>query len=351
MDTKRKIDDHKLIYHPKRVSQWLEKGDCYPVYVEIEPTNRCNHNCIFCGLDWARGRIDIDTKIMLDTLGQMGKLGVKSVCFAGAGEPTLHKDFPLFVKHAKESGIDVSFSTNGAFFDPEKAKATLPYASWIRFSFNAGTPETYSKIHRCSEKDFDKVISNITAAVEIKRKNNYLVDLEVQIVLMPENADTVLQLGEICKKIGVDLFLVKPYSRNPNSINKHDIDYKKFQGLKEGLEKLSDKDFTVVYREARMDRIETGKDYPVCHGLPFFAIITAAGNISPCNFYFNKEEFSYGNLNENSFEEIWTGKKRKQVLDKIKNLGVNCCETGCRLDKINSYLNRLKNLSSNDNFI
>ena len=39
--------DFDRIYHPERVSEWLRKGDCYPIYVEIGPTNRCNHHCIF----------------------------------------------------------------------------------------------------------------------------------------------------------------------------------------------------------------------------------------------------------------------------------------------------------------
>ena len=55
------IDSHKLMYHPERVAEWKEKGDCYPIYVEIGLTNVCNHKCIFCGLDWARGKNILDT--------------------------------------------------------------------------------------------------------------------------------------------------------------------------------------------------------------------------------------------------------------------------------------------------
>ena len=42
MSDKYKIDSHKLIYHPTRVSQWYEAKDdwnklkvVYPIYVEI----------------------------------------------------------------------------------------------------------------------------------------------------------------------------------------------------------------------------------------------------------------------------------------------------------------------------
>ena len=42
------VDNHKLMYHPERVSEWEEKGDCAPIYAEIGPTNTCNHRCGFC---------------------------------------------------------------------------------------------------------------------------------------------------------------------------------------------------------------------------------------------------------------------------------------------------------------
>ena len=31
------IDGHKVHLHPKRVAEWLETGDCYPLDVEIGP--------------------------------------------------------------------------------------------------------------------------------------------------------------------------------------------------------------------------------------------------------------------------------------------------------------------------
>ncbi len=345
------IDSHKLMYHPKRVSKWLENKDCPPIYVEIGLTNICNHKCIFCGLDWARGTNTLDTNNLVENLKNMADYGVKSICYSGAGEPCLHPDFALIARKTKELGIDVSFSTNTTLFNEKKALETLPYTSWIRFSIDAATPETHSKIHGCSLEDFPIILENLKKAVEIKRNNNYPVTLGVQFLLLEENADELIKLAEILKKIGVDNLQVKPYSQNPKSINKFSIDYNKFISLKEKLDALSDDKFKVHFRLHRIDSVSHEQDYPECYGLPFFAVINEKGNVEPCHLYYDDEEFAYGNINESLFSQIWQSEKRQEILEKLRKLGVHDCKKGCRLDLINKYLCRLKNPGLHENFI
>lgn len=345
------IDSHKLMYHPQRVSEWIEKGDCAPIYVEVGLTNICNHNCFYCGLDWARGKNTLDTKTLLETLEDMANYGIKSVCFSGAGEPLLHKDFSLFVKKTKEYGVDVSFSTNTVLFNEGIAEKTLPYTSWIRFSVDAATSETHAKIHGTSEKDFPKILKNLSNTVEIKRKNNYETTLGIQFMLLEENSHEVLNFAEICKNIGVDNLQIKPYSQNPNSINKMNIDYEKFRDLEEKLKSFSTDNFEIIYRAKRMKRIANERDYDICYGLPFFSVINEKGNVEPCIFHYDKPEFSYGNIYDNLFSKIWKNKKRQDILKKLHQRGTHDCKKGCRLDVINRYLYRLKNPQPHDNFV
>ncbi len=100
-----------------------------------------------------------------------------------------------------------------------------------------------------------------------------------------------------------------------------------------------------------MGRVSGEHDYKMCYGLPFFTIINAKGEIVPCHLYYNSLDFVFGNINDQLFSTIWDSEKRGQILEKIKQKGVEGCKKGCRIDLINSYLHRLKTPQPHDNFI
>lgn len=345
------IDNHKLMYHPRRVADWLEGKIIYPIYIEIEPTSRCNHDCIYCGLDFARTKKTLDTRILLGTLEDFAKGGVKAVCYAAAGEPLLHKDFSLIVEKTKKLGIDVSYSTNGILFNRKKAEECLPYTSWIRFSVDAATKETHSKIHRTAEKDFSMVVNNLKDAVAVKKENNYETILGVQFLLIEENEKEAVDFVKLCKDIGVDNVQIKPYSQNPNSHCRLGVDYSKYNHLEEELITHNSKDFQVIFRAKRVEKQSNSRLYDICYGHSFFCIINANGNVAPCEPFYSNDEFSYGNIYERSFLDILNDKQRIKTIEKIKANGIKDCKRGCRLDIINEYLFRLKNPQPHDNFI
>ena len=345
-------DNHKLIYHPDRVDEWLKTGDCYPIHVEVGLTNMCNHKCIFCALDWVVGKdkTKIDTGVMLNTLEDMANQGVKSVVFAGDGEPLLHKDIPKFVENGKAYSLDLATTTNGVLLNGEVAERCLPYLSWLRVSINAATKETYSKIHKTNEKDFYKVISNLKNAVDLVHKHSYPVTIGVQTLLLPENINEIESLAKLIKEIGADNIQIKPYSQHPYSENKISIDYATVN-LADKLEVLNSNKFQVAYRENTIQRLKDKSAYNNCYGLPFFALISAKGDVIPCNLFYNNPEFIYGNLYKDSFPKIWKSERRQKIIEKINESGTYECREGCRLDVVNRYLHNLKNPHAHVNFI
>ena len=350
--TRYDIDNHKLMYHPERTKEWIEKGDCYPIYLEISPTDKCNHNCVFCALDYLKcGGKDIDSEVMIRALKEMAEKGIKSIMFAGEGEPLLHKDIGLFTQKAKEFGINVSITSNGVFFNKEKIEQCLPNLSWIKFSIDAGTPEDYADVHGTNPEDFEKLMNNLQQAVDYRKENNLKTTLGAQCLIIPTAIKNIERLAQRLKEIGLDYLVLKPYSKHPSSVNEFVVNTEEYNLLEETLKKYNSENFKIFFRKAAIERLSSPKEYSTCYGLPFITLIDSRGNVIPCNLFHNNPDFIYGNLNEQSFSEIWSGEKRKQVMEKLKQKGISDCRNGCRLDPTNKYLHRLRNPEAHDNFI
>ena len=353
---KYRIDSHKLIYHVDRVNDWLKGKDTYPIYMEISPSGSCNHRCVYCALDFMEYKpVFLDAAILKKRLNEMGSLGVKSIMYAGEGEPFLHKQMPDIINDTKKACIDVAVATNAVLFDKNKADKVLSALSWIKVSINAGTKSTYAKIHCAKPEDFDKVVKNMSYAATLRRKNGYKCSLGMQIVLLPENAKEVFTLAKLAKEIGMDYLVVKPYSQHPLSKTKkyENIKYKSYINLTQRLEKLNSDKFDVVFRTRTMQKLDQARrNYRHCLALPFWAYVDSSGNVWACSMYLSKEKFCLGNINKDTFKGIWMkDKRRKLVRWAQEEMDIDKCRVNCRMDEINMYLWELKNPSGHVNFI
>ncbi len=350
-----RIDSHKLIFHVARVNDWLKGKTVSPIYLEIAPSGGCNHRCIFCALDYLGYKPEfLDLKVLKRTIKEAAGLGVKSIMYAGEGEPLLHKDIDEIVRYTKACGIDIAVTTNGVLLKEELSRRLLKSLSWIRVSMNAGTPRAYSKIHRTHKEDFYKVLQNLKDAVKAKEKEGLKTTIGVQLLLIPQNAKEIFPLARLLKKIGIDYFTIKPYSQHPLSSSRLDAEFRYENCIKLGkrLEKIADKNFKIIFRDQTMERLTAAKDYRRCLGLPFWAYIDANGDVYACSAFLGKKEFVYGSIYKEGFKSIMSGVRRRSVIDRVSSrLDVAKCRQVCRLDKINSYLWELKDPGPHVNFI
>ena len=354
------IDGHKLHYHPREVAALLDAEDdpekllsIYPIYVEVSPVGACNHRCSFCAVDYigyqSANRLDIDiAKRMLD---DMAVGGVKSVMFAGEGEPLLHKKINEMVSHAKRQLIDVSFTTNAVLLNQKFTEQSLEHISWIKASVNAGSAESYAKVHQTKEKEFQLVIDNLAKAVKFRNDHGLDCAIGLQSLLLPENASEMLELGKIARdEIGADYFVVKPFSQEPSSLNTiyKEIDYRDDELLscQQAVNDLERPGFSVSFRSKTMEYYheEQPQRYSTCYSTPvYMAYIMSEGSVYGCKDHLLDPRFCYGNVNEQGFKEIWLGDKRKQGIDFVlNNLDVKTCRVNCRMDKVNRFLFDLK---------
>ncbi len=352
------IDSHKLIYHPTRVAQFLEAGDdwermkqVYPIYVEVAPIGACNHRCTFCAVDYiGYNAVRLDLEVARKMLADMGRLGVKSVMFAGEGEPMLHKEIDQMVLAAAEAGIDTSFTTNATVISDAFVDRALPHVSWIKVSLNAGTADTYAKIHQTKASDFDKVCRNLKRLVEARNSRQLKCTIGAQILLLPENADEIVGLAKLCRdELGLDYLVVKPYSQHNFSLTQtyRNIDYSRFLFLQDQLAGLQTERFQLVFRNNTMQKYNANPDdrYPRCLATPaFWAYVMATGAVYGCSAYLLDQRFDYGNVNQQDFQSIWEGERRRESFRFVRNeLDIHACRVNCRMDEVNRYLDRLVN--------
>jgi len=360
MSDKFGIDGHKLAYHPVEVARLLEAEndvskliDIYPIYVEVSPVGACNHRCTFCAVDYigyeATNRIEAD--VMMRVLEDMGSNGVKSIMYAGEGEPLIHKQINEIVAKTKEVGIDVSFTTNAVAMNDRFIENSLQHTSWVKVSLNGGSAKSYAQVHQTREIDFQRVINNLKKAVEFRNKNKLNCTIGVQSVLLPENADEMVNLGKIIRdEIGADYFVIKPFSQEPSSINKlyEDIDYRSMtlRANEKRLKALETENFKVSYRSETMNNYHEDQEnrYTTCYSTPIYmAYLMAEGSVYGCKDHLLDPNFSYGNINKNTFTEIWKGERRRKGIEYVLNeLDVSKCRVNCRMDKVNRYLFDLK---------
>ena len=352
------IDSHKLAYHPARVAQLLEVGDnwekaksVYPIYLEISSVGACNHRCTFCAVDYIGYKSrSLDLDVLKRRLPEMGQLGVKSIMYAGEGEPLLHKHVNDVTRLTHDAGISVSFTTNGTAMDQAFLESSLPITEWIKTSVNAGTSKTYAKIHQTKERDFERVMENLTNAARFKLKHGLRCTLGVQTLMLPENVHEIRDFAKRCRdELGVNYLFVKPYSQHcfSNTRVYENLNYSDFLELGEGLESLSNQEFNLVFRRHTIEKYLTKEDrgYTKCNATPFiWGYVMADGAVYGCSAYLLDDRFKLGSINEQTFDKIWSSDTRLDhsnfILDR---LDINECRVNCRMDQVNRYLDDMLN--------
>lgn len=348
-----RLDSHKLMYHPEVVGRWLKGENIYPIEMEISLSGGCNHRCVFCSFEYMNHTAEfLDKKVLLGNLRQLAWKGLKSVVYAGEGEPLLHKEAVNIINETKEYGIDTALSTNGVLLTPEISRDCLRSLTWIRFSVAGITNATYDKIQQGKPGDLQKVLVHIEEAVKVKKEQKLKTTIGVQLLLLPENKDEIVYMGKELKKTGIDYFTIKPFMQHPQNTKLIQVKYEEMQELGQEIKKLETEKFKIYFRSNAMKNISCERGYTKCWALPFMAYLNAKGDVYSCIRILGRDELKYGNIYEQSFCDIWEGIRRKEVTDYLDHMDLdkNCGKT-CRMNEMNKYLEDLKYPGEHVNFI
>lgn len=303
--------------HNKKAASGLIRG--LPVHLSIEPTTACNLRCPECisGLrNFTRPTGTLNLKIFQQVL-QQTKDHLAHIIFYFQGEPYINPNFLDMVAQAREANITTTTSTNGHFLDEERAKRTVESGlDRLIISIDGTTQETYEQYRK--EGNLDKVIEgtkNIVAAKkEAKSKTPYII---FQFLVVGPNEHQIPEVYALAKSLGVDRVGLKTAQieehQHGHPLMPKNEKYSRYAKGKDGLFHLKNP------LEDHCWRMWSG------------AVITWDGKVVPCCF--DKDAtYEMGNLQENTFEEIWQGEHyqrfRKQLFNGRANIDMcrNCSE-------------------------
>lgn len=316
------LDSHKLSYHYDRVQAWEEGEQIAPISVDMALTRACGAMCSFCYamVQEPQERASIKTREALNLLDDFAEIGVRGVSLISDGESTLSKAYVPFIQHAAEVDIDVGNATNGWEWEPDKIDQVLPYLTWVRFTVAAGRPESYSKIMFKGPEHtdvFERAMSHIRYAVELKQKQDLKVTLGIQMVLMPEFKDEIIPFAKLALDLGVDYGVIKHCS--DDEFGSLGVDYEKYEDMYDLLieaESMSNEKTKVI---VKWDKIkDKGKpSYKRFYGPQFLLQISGSGLVAPSGMFFNARysKFHMGNFADERFIDIFKSERYKRIMD------------------------------------
>lgn len=207
----------KALVHADKFEAILNGKPKPPIVVNFDLTNLCNYNCSFC-MFGGRKRADpsgetyrfdnsfLPRRYALKLPKIWKEWGVKAVCLAGGGEPTLHPDCKEFIKETNRQGLDLGFVTNGYLVNNEDWwDVVSDNTKFVGFSIDAGTPEVYAKVKGVNPSQFQKTINNLE---QICRRGKTQVGYKF--LLDKHNQNDIYQAAKIAHMIGVNHFQFRP---------------------------------------------------------------------------------------------------------------------------------------------
>lgn len=305
-----------------------------PTHVQIEPTVRCNLDCITC----SRGKV-IQTYRKMDlSLEEIDKIlsslpNMKSVKLQGLGEPLFHPQIIEMLKKFKERSIKVWMISNGTLFLQERFRnIVLDYVDDIAVSFDSTNKETFNMLRRGA--DMDRVTQGIKLLVEDRNKRKADVAIGINFVISHKNYFELGELGELAISLGLDYVTVADVE---NWMVPGELAYEGSRFFVAESRRYA-KEIDEGVRRLRIKLLKHGillgyknreKRLGNCHW-PFNSMfITVEGLATPCCMRMHREH-AFGNVLQSSFNDIWNGqayrdfRKSHMSKDITNRLCANC---------------------------
>ena len=292
-----------------------------PITMDIEPTTGCNFRCTMCQVsdeNFISKNLSFDLfKNFINQNKQLLKIKLQ-----GMGEPLVNNNFFEMVEHASKHGICSEITTNGSLLN-EKNISFLKKSklSRITISIDGATKETFESIR--IKSNFETVISNSKNLVK-KFKDKFIrPEISAWCTLQTKNFFEAEKIFDLCSSIGFDKITYQVHLtdwgkkewREKNTLNQ--INYEN-KNVLDTLKKIKNKS------EGKKIQVEIFQDnllsYSKQCSWPWTSTyLSKTGDIVPCCIIGDEKVESFGNINEENFDQIWNSKRYKDFRSNIKN--------------------------------
>jgi radical SAM protein with 4Fe4S-binding SPASM domain len=274
----------------------------FPYMAHVSPAGLCNLRCAICPAHdpQTRGKSLLPFLTFKKLVDEIGDYLIYIILWSW-GEPFLNPDIYRMISYAGEKNVLTVTSSNLNRFGREEAKKVVESGlDALIVALDGVTEESYSKYR--SGGSARRVIENTRILVEEReksRKKKPFIDLRM--VVSKENEHEVEEFRSLARKLGVDMLSFKAFSTRQPGFADPEIDRQYAPKTKFFRWYDYQPDFT-VNRRAKKYNCKFPWTKPT---------VFADGEILSCEFDLQYSH-AFGNLNEQSFREIWFGEKARE---------------------------------------
>jgi MoaA/NifB/PqqE/SkfB family radical SAM enzyme len=178
--------------------------------IYVEPTNRCNLTCVTCIRNsWDEPFGDMDWSVyqaLIDGLADFPE--VKTIAFAGLGEPLLYEKFPEMVHLAHERGLRTEMTSNAMLLTPSIADKLIQAGlDQFTVSIDGTSDEAHGSIR--SGASLEEITTNVRMLHRLSEKATLTpLRIGIEFVAMKRNIHQLPAMREVAGRIKSSFILV-----------------------------------------------------------------------------------------------------------------------------------------------
>lgn len=294
-------------------------------------TYRCNAKCTMCN------RYKVPSKpeeeITVDTIRKLPEMYFTNIT---GGEPFIREDLKDIVRELYKKSDRIVISTNG-FFTERIVDLCKEFPQiGIRISIE-GLEQTNNEI-RGLEDGFNRGYTTLRTLVDMGMK-----DVGFGMTVQDKNAGDLVALYDISDELGME-FATASLHNSFYFVESNNIIHDRLM-VAENFEKLINrlldsnspkKWFRAYFNHGLINYIFSQRRLLQCDMSFDTFFIDPFGDVMPCNG--TKEKEVMGNLNEQSWDELWNSGKAESVRKKVRSCDRNCWMIGSVSPAMHKYI-------------